>query len=300
MNAWLYGLRRRLRFEAFMWSERIRSMVRKKGSDTLPRLYLPANHRKAIKGTTTAMAWGGMVLAFIVLPQPINIATTVGLFVVERTLNRIVYRFPTMFVPAPIARELRDVGFDHLAVATVTNPSGHPSILFLGFPSCEAAEELFTTFAQWCGQSVEPRTIDDRDPGRVGLSVVFEDTSTYRVFAYRTLTAPVEHEAGAEAEDEDNSDEVQEILQVNLVRTRLFPVEGAWPAIYQAQRIFGHGEEYILAAARVVGGQVQRCEGLPNFRKRGLRIRARFQLKRREDPVEWSTYVIMDRDGPPQ
>lgn len=144
-----------------MWSERIRSTVRKKGSDTLPRLYLPANHRKAIKGATTAMAWGGMVLAFIVLPQPINIAFTVGLFVVERTLNRIVYRFPTIFVPALITRELRDVGFHHLAVATVTSPPGQASILFLGFPSCDAAEELFATFAEWCGQAVEPRTIDD-------------------------------------------------------------------------------------------------------------------------------------------
>ena len=283
-----------------MWSERIRSAVRKKGSDTLPRLYLPANHRKAIKGTTTAMAWGGMVLAFIVLPQPINIAITVGLFVVERTLNRIVYRFPTIFVPAPITRELRDVGFHHLAVATVTSPPGYPSILFLGFPSCEAAEELFTTFAEWCGQAVDSRTVDDRDPGRIGLSVVFEDTSAYRVFVYRTLTAPVGHEVGDEAETEDDSDEMEEFLQVNLVRTRLFPVEGAWPAIYQAQRIFGHGEEYILAAAYVVDGQVRRCERLPSFRKRGLRIRARFQLTRREDPLEWSTYMIMERDGPPR
>src|SRR5262245_22057788 len=175
-----------LRFQCFRSAEWWRAHVRTAPGEITPRLYLPERHRGAIKAMTTVGSYVGAAIALFTMPQPVNLIIAGALLTLESTLNRVIYRFQTLFVPRPILRKLGDIGFAHLAVADVHEPPGHPPIVFLGFPTCDGARELFPIFASWCGQRVQDVTIDDRKPGRIGLSIVFENPETYRFFVYRT------------------------------------------------------------------------------------------------------------------
>jgi len=263
---------------------------------------MPANWRVPVKWVTRVGFWTSIFLSLVSMPPVVGFPLALLLAGIEQLLTRAIYVFRAGYIPAMAEtagtleglglEELGLVGFRSADEGGTASPVPQP-ILALIFQSADQASEFFQVMYRWCNvraNALSQPVIDDLEDSAVSVSLVLEDEGRYRLFIFANWDRAAVRDYRTVVAEQEGDD--VDIIYPFVIYYREFTSEHEQPsALPEIRDLLGQGQSFLLAPAeRTVDGV--KPVPIAAIGKRGLKIKNRRDLNRKEDPVECLFYLM--------